>query len=76
MEPVDGAGRWSREMEPGEIFRLHTVMNRGMGWEFDFWVTSTPEGEGTMVTRTAKVVKSPHLHAANASLNAFGRVDV
>ena len=49
------------EMVPGEMFRFHSVMSRGMGWEFDFSMTSTPEGEGTVVTRTAKVVKSPIL---------------
>jgi hypothetical protein len=32
-----------------------------MGWEFDFTMTARPDGGGTVVTRDAKVTKSPIL---------------
>lgn len=47
------------EMVPEQLFRFHSRMDRGMGWEFDFTMTSTSEGGGTVVTRAAKVTKSP-----------------
>ncbi len=46
-------------MVPNELFRFHSVMSRGMGWEFDHIMTTRPEGEGTAVTRDAKVTKFP-----------------
>ena len=47
------------EMIPNELFKFHSVMSRGMGWEFDFTMTTRPEGDGTAVTRDAKVTKFP-----------------
>jgi uncharacterized protein YndB with AHSA1/START domain len=47
------------EMVPNELFRFHSVMPRGMGWEFDFTMTARPEAAGTVVTRDAKVTKFP-----------------
>ncbi len=49
------------EMVPNERFRFHSVMSRGMGWEFDFTMTAKPEGEGTTVTRNVKITKFPIL---------------
>ena len=47
------------EIVPNERFCFHSVMSRGMGWEFDFTMTAKPEGDGTMVTRGAKITKFP-----------------
>ena len=47
------------ELTPNERFCFHSIMSRGMGWEFDFTMTARPEGEGTTVTRDAKVTKFP-----------------
>ncbi len=47
------------ELVPNELFRFHSRMDRGMGWEFDFTMTAKPDGEGTLVTRDAKVTKFP-----------------
>ena len=49
------------EMVPNERFCFHSVMSRGMGWEFDFTMTSRPTANGTVVTRNAKVTKFPIL---------------
>ena len=47
------------EMSPNERFVFHSVMpNR---WELDFTMTSTAQGDGTLVTREAKVAKMPAL---------------
>jgi uncharacterized protein YndB with AHSA1/START domain len=47
------------ELVPTELFRFHSHMSRGMGWDFDFTMTARPEGDGTMVTRDAKITKFP-----------------
>ena len=47
------------ELVPNELFKFHSHMSRGMGWDFDFTMTVRPEGEGTLVTRDAKVTKFP-----------------
>ena len=47
------------EMVPNERFRFHSVMSRGMGWEFDFTMTAKPQGDGTLVTRDQKITKFP-----------------
>ena len=47
------------EIVPRERFCFHSVMSRGMGWEFDFTMTAKPEGEGTIVTRNVKITKFP-----------------
>ncbi len=47
------------EMVPHERFRFHSVMSRGMGWEFDFTMTAKPQGDGTLVTRDQKITKFP-----------------
>lgn len=47
------------EMVPNERFCFHSVMNRGMGWEFDFTMTAKPQGDGTLVTRDQKITKFP-----------------
>ena len=49
------------EMVPNELFKFHSFMSRGMGWEFDFTMTAKPEGGGTVVTRDAKIIKFPIL---------------
>ena len=47
------------EITPNERFSFHSVMSRLMGWEFDFTMTTKPEGEGTVVSRDCKVTKFP-----------------
>ena len=47
------------EMVPNELFRFHSRMDRGMGWEFDFTMTAKSDGEGTSVTRESKITKFP-----------------
>ena len=47
------------DLVPNELFKFHSHMSRGMGWDFDFTMTVRPEGEGTLVTRDAKVTKFP-----------------
>ncbi len=47
------------ELVPNELFRFHSRMDRGMGWEFDHTMTAKPDGEGTSVTRESKVTKFP-----------------
>ena len=49
------------DIVPNQLFKFHSVMSRGMGWEFDHTMTATPDGEGTVVTRGAKVTKFPIL---------------
>lgn len=49
------------EVIPNELFRFHSVMPRGMGWEFDFTMTAMPKAGGTVVTRNGKVTKFPIL---------------
>ena len=45
------------ELVPNELLKFHSHMSRGMGWDFDFTMTARPEGDGTMVTRDAKITK-------------------
>ena len=47
------------EMSPNERFVFHSVMPNS--WELDFTMTSTAQGDGTLVTREAKVAKMPAL---------------
>lgn len=47
------------ELVPHERFCFHSVMSRGMGWEFDFTMTAKPAGDGTTVTRNVRITKFP-----------------
>ena len=47
------------ELVPKHLFRFHSRMDRGMGWEFDHTMTAKPDGEGTTVTRKSEVTKFP-----------------
>ena len=47
------------EMVPNELFKFHSFMSRGMGWEFDFTMTAKAQGDGTLVTRDQKITKFP-----------------
>ncbi len=47
------------ELVPNELFKFRSHMSRGMGWDFDFTMTARPEGDGTTVTRDAKITKFP-----------------
>ena len=47
------------EMSPNEKFRFHSVMPNK--WELDFTMTSAPDGDGTLVTRSGKITKIPAL---------------
>ena len=47
------------ELVPTELFKFHSHMSRGMGWDFDFTMTARPEGDGTIGTRDAKITKFP-----------------
>jgi len=47
------------EMSPNERFAFHVVMPNS--WQFDFTMTSNPQGGGTLVTRKARVTKIPAL---------------
>ena len=46
------------EIVPNELFRFHSRMDRGMGWEFDFTMTAKPDGEGTLVTREGVMIET------------------
>ncbi len=45
------------ELTPDERFGFHVVMPNG--WELDFVMTAEPQGDGTLVTRRAKMGKMP-----------------
>ena len=45
------------EMTSNERFAFHSVMPNS--WELDFSMTSTAQGDGTLVNRQAKVAKMP-----------------
>ena len=49
------------EMTPNERFVFHSVMPNK--WELDHLMTASPQGDGTLVTRTGKVTKIPALMA-------------
>jgi uncharacterized protein YndB with AHSA1/START domain len=45
------------ELTPDDRFGFHVVMPNG--WEIDFAMTAEPQGDGTLVTRKAKMGKMP-----------------
>jgi hypothetical protein len=45
------------ELTRDERFGFHVVMSNG--WELDFAMTVEPQGDGTLVTRKAKMRKMP-----------------
>ena len=47
------------EMAPNERFGFHSIMPNN--WELDFSMTTSPQGEGTVVTRECKITKIPIL---------------
>lgn len=47
------------EMAPNERFGFHSIMPNN--WELDFSMTTSPQGEGTLVTRECKITKIPIL---------------
>ena len=49
------------DMTPNERFVFHSVMPNK--WELDHLMTASPQGDGTLVTRTGKITKIPALMA-------------